>query len=72
MHLDLLYAADRLDPPLSSRGPFPFCPLFGVYFYELMGFTGTFLLTLAALLAAMALMRWTTVFFDDFRIEVCK
>ena len=36
-----------------------FAPLFGVYFYELMGFTGTFLLTMAALLAAMALMRWS-------------
>lgn len=36
-----------------------FAPLFGVYFYELMGFTGTFILTLIALLAAMALMRWS-------------
>ncbi|MFC2102522.1 MFS transporter [Bacteroidota bacterium] len=34
-------------------------PLFGVYFYELFGFTGTFLLTLAFLLTAMALMRWS-------------
>ena len=36
-----------------------FAPLFGVYFYELMGFTGTFVLTLMVLLAAMALMRWS-------------
>jgi len=36
-----------------------FAPLFGVYFYELMGFTGIFLLTLIVLLSAMALMRWS-------------
>ncbi len=36
-----------------------FAPLFGVWFYELFGFTGTFLLTLVVLLAAMALMRWS-------------
>ncbi|MEN8225495.1 MAG: MFS transporter [Bacteroidota bacterium] len=34
-------------------------PLFGVYFYELMGFSGTFLLTMAILLVAMGLMRWS-------------
>ena len=36
-----------------------FAPIFGVYFYELMGFTGTFLLTMATLLIAMWLMRWS-------------
>jgi len=36
-----------------------FAPLFGVYFYELIGFTGTFLLTMAAILIAMAIMRWS-------------
>lgn len=36
-----------------------FAPVFGVYFYELMGFKGTFILTLVVLLIAMALMRWS-------------
>ncbi|HSG67709.1 MAG TPA: MFS transporter [Bacteroidales bacterium] len=36
-----------------------FAPVFGVYFYELMGFTGTFILTLGFLLVAMAVMRWS-------------
>ncbi len=36
-----------------------FAPVFGVYFYELMGFRGTFILTLVVLLFAMALMRWS-------------
>jgi len=36
-----------------------FAPLLGVYFYELLGFTGTFLITMATLLIAMWLMRWS-------------
>lgn len=36
-----------------------FAPVFGVYFYELMGFTGTFLLTMATVLFSMWLMRWS-------------
>jgi predicted MFS family arabinose efflux permease len=36
-----------------------FAPLIGVYFYELFGFAGTFMLTLAVLLFAMVLMRWS-------------
>ncbi|MBN1198743.1 MAG: MFS transporter [Bacteroidales bacterium] len=36
-----------------------FAPLFGVYFYELIGFSGTFILALVVLFAAMALMRWS-------------
>lgn len=36
-----------------------FAPLFGVWFYETFGFTGTFLLTMVFLLVAMALMRWS-------------
>ncbi len=36
-----------------------FAPVFGVYFYELIGFSATFILTLAVLLVAMALMRWS-------------
>lgn len=36
-----------------------FAPVFGVYFYELMGFKGTFILTLVVLLFAMGLMRWS-------------
>lgn len=36
-----------------------FAPVFGVYFYELMGFKGTFVLTLIVLLIAMWLMRWS-------------
>ncbi|NQT76437.1 MAG: hypothetical protein HQ565_01900 [Bacteroidetes bacterium] len=36
-----------------------FAPLIGVFFYELVGFAGTFMLTLAVLLFAMALMRWS-------------
>ncbi|MBE0647388.1 MAG: MFS transporter [Bacteroidales bacterium] len=36
-----------------------FAPLFGVFFYELLGFTGTFLLTLLVLLIAMGIMRWS-------------
>jgi len=36
-----------------------FAPLLGVYFYEHIGFTGTFILALIVLLAAMALMRWS-------------
>ena len=34
-------------------------PVFGVYFYELMGFSGTFILTMLILLIAMGLMRWS-------------
>lgn len=34
-------------------------PVFGVYFYELVGFSGTFILTMAVLLIAMGLMRWS-------------
>ena len=36
-----------------------FAPLFGIYFYELIGFTGTFLLTLITLIISMWLMRWS-------------
>ncbi len=36
-----------------------FAPIFGVYFYELLGFTYTFILTLIFLLVAMWLMRWS-------------
>ena len=36
-----------------------FAPILGVYFYEMMGFTGTFILTLLTLIIAMALMRWS-------------
>jgi len=36
-----------------------FAPLLGVYFYELLGFTGTFLITMATLVIAMWLMRWS-------------
>ncbi|MFO8130446.1 MAG: MFS transporter [Bacteroidales bacterium] len=36
-----------------------FAPLIGVFFYELIGFTGTFSLTIASLFAAMWLMRWS-------------
>jgi len=36
-----------------------FAPLFGVWFYEQIGFSGTFLLTMAALVIAMGLMRWS-------------
>lgn len=36
-----------------------FAPVFGVYFYELIGFSGTFLLTMGTLLIAMGLMRWS-------------
>jgi hypothetical protein len=36
-----------------------FAPLFGVFFYELIGFAGTFILTMFTLLIAMALMRWS-------------
>jgi hypothetical protein len=34
-------------------------PLFGVVFYEIFGFTLTFSLTIALLLAAIALMIWS-------------
>lgn len=34
-------------------------PIFGVYFYELVGFAGTFVLTMIVLLIAMFLMRWS-------------
>ena len=34
-------------------------PIFGVYFYELIGFAGTFILTMVVLLIAMWLMRWS-------------
>jgi MFS family permease len=36
-----------------------FAPLFGIYFYELIGFAGTFILTMVVLLLALALMRWS-------------
>ncbi len=36
-----------------------FAPIFGVFFYELIGFAGTFILTLAILLISMWLMRWS-------------
>lgn len=36
-----------------------FAPLFGIYFYELMGFTWTFIMTMAVILVAMGLMRWS-------------
>jgi MFS family permease len=36
-----------------------FAPLFGVFFYELIGFAGTFILTMFTLLIAMGLMRWS-------------
>jgi MFS family permease len=36
-----------------------FAPVFGVFFYELMGFSGTFILTMVVLLLAMGLMRWS-------------
>jgi len=44
-----------------------FAPLFGVYFYELVGFTVTFLLTLLALLIPMGIMRWSYRRNDLFR-----
>ncbi len=34
-------------------------PLFGVFFYELVGFTWTFLLAIASLLASIVLMNWS-------------
>lgn len=36
-----------------------FAPIFGIYFYELMGFTWTFIMTMAVILVAMGLMRWS-------------
>jgi predicted MFS family arabinose efflux permease len=36
-----------------------FAPVFGIYFYELMGFSGTFIMTMAVLIVAMWLMRWS-------------
>lgn len=36
-----------------------FAPIFGVYFYELMGFTGTFIMTMATVIIALWLMRWS-------------
>lgn len=36
-----------------------FAPLFGVFFYELVGFTGTFLLAIGSLLVSIVLMAWS-------------
>lgn len=36
-----------------------FAPLLGVFFYEMIGFTGTFLIAIAALLTAIGLMIWS-------------
>jgi hypothetical protein len=36
-----------------------FAPLFGVFFYELVGFAGTFLLAIASLLLGIGLMIWS-------------
>jgi hypothetical protein len=36
-----------------------FAPLFGVFFYELVGFAGTFILAIASLLLGIALMIWS-------------
>ena len=36
-----------------------FAPVFGIYFYELMGFSGTFIMTMAVLVIALGLMRWS-------------
>jgi Na+/melibiose symporter-like transporter len=36
-----------------------FAPLFGVFFYELFGFTGTFLLAIGSLLFGIGLMAWS-------------
>ena len=36
-----------------------FAPLLGVFFYEMIGFTGTFLIAIGALLAAIVLMIWS-------------
>lgn len=36
-----------------------FAPLFGVFFYELFGFAGTFLLAIGSLLIAIGLMGWS-------------
>ncbi len=36
-----------------------FAPLFGVFFYELVGFAGTFMLAIASLLLGIALMIWS-------------
>jgi MFS family permease len=36
-----------------------FAPLFGVFFYEWVGFTGTFLLAIFSLLAGIGLMIWS-------------
>jgi len=36
-----------------------FAPIIGVFFYELIGFAGTFILTMAILVIAMGLMRWS-------------
>ena len=36
-----------------------FAPILGVFFYELIGFAGTFILTMAILVIAMGLMRWS-------------
>ena len=36
-----------------------FAPLLGVFFYELIGFTGTFLVAILALVIAIWLMRWS-------------
>ncbi len=36
-----------------------FAPIFGIYFYELIGFSGTFIMTMVVLLIAMGLMRWS-------------
>ena len=36
-----------------------FAPLFGVFFYEMAGFTATFLLAIGALVIAIILMIWS-------------
>ena len=36
-----------------------FAPLFGVFFYELVGFAGTFMLAIASLLLGIGLMVWS-------------
>ena len=38
-----------------------FAPLLGIFFYELIGFTGTFLVAILSLMIAIFLMRWSYI-----------
>jgi MFS family permease len=40
-----------------------FAPILGVLFYELWGFTATFLIAMASLLVGVAIMRWSAKYF---------